>query len=203
MSAPQISISAFCSNQLLEKRHNHVNRKGLQCKHSNNNLSITFDIVHWMFLNHDSIGRVRGEEAELMSPPFVLPAEALSPQATGNAPMMAPESAAADSLAADGLGDLFSPAIPVPGSEFLAGTGLETLEAPATDYSSYGGPLSSMRSICLAMPKKFVRIFGSIDLSKISADVHDCLSTSEVTPCCDLLTARGKLQPAPEPSTLP
>lgn len=42
--------------------------------------------------------------------------------------------------ASDGLDDLFGPAIPVAGSEFLAGTGLETLEAPATDYTAFGEP---------------------------------------------------------------
>lgn len=82
--------------------------------------------------------RVRTEEAELMGPPFILPAEALSPQATGEAPMAAPKTAGVQQNPADGLDDLFGPAIPVPGSEFLAGTGLETLEAPATDYSAFG-----------------------------------------------------------------
>ena len=73
-----------------------------------------------------------------MGPPFVLPADALSPQATGEAPMLPPEAAGLKQIPADGLDDLFGPAIPVPGSEFLAGTGLETLEAPATDYSTFG-----------------------------------------------------------------
>lgn len=84
------------------------------------------------------IVRVKAEEAELMGPPFILPAEALSPQATGEAPMSAPQAANLRQTPADGLDDLFGPAIPVPGSEFLAGTGLETLEAPATDYSAFG-----------------------------------------------------------------
>ena len=73
-----------------------------------------------------------------MGPPFILPAEALSPQATGEAPMMSQEAAGLNQMPADALDDLFGPAIPVPGSEFLAGTGLETLEAPATDYSTFG-----------------------------------------------------------------
>ncbi len=77
-----------------------------------------------------------------MGPPFILPAEVLSPQATGEAPMTVPKAVGFKEAPADGLDDLFGPAIPVQGSEFLAGTGLETLEAPAIDYSAFGKPSS-------------------------------------------------------------
>lgn len=91
--------------------------------------------------------RVRADDAELMGAPFLLPPEALSPQATAEVPAITPAATAAatPATAGDGLDDLFGPAVPVPGSEFLAGTGLETLEAPAKDYSSFGETWDAFR----------------------------------------------------------
>lgn len=99
--------------------------------------------------------RLRGDDAELMGAPFTLPPEALDSAAAAEPSLMTPAATAVvtPTTAGDGLFDLFSPAIPVPGSEFLAGTGLETLEAPANDYSSFGDLIarsfSSSPSDCL------------------------------------------------------
>lgn len=79
----------------------------------------------------------------LSSAPFVLPQKvftgkpAAQPRDSGVLGPIEPSKAAP----IDPLDDLFGPAVPVPGSEFLAGTGLETLDAPAMDYGSkFGSP---------------------------------------------------------------
>ena len=69
---------------------------------------------------------------------FLLPEEALMQRAPGAAAAHVPRVPAAG-LAHQPLDDLLAPANPVPGAEFLAGTGLETLEAPALGYDSKFG----------------------------------------------------------------
>lgn len=88
--------------------------------------------------------RSKTEEPEYLSTsPFVLPQEVYNSQSPA-APsgIVGPPTAPAAAALVDPLDDLFGPANPVAGSEFLAGTGLETLEAPALDYGSkFGVPL--------------------------------------------------------------
>ena len=53
------------------------------------------------------------------------------------------------------LDDFFGPPVPMPGSELLAGTGLETLEAPAIDYSNKFGkscPAMLLEVLCKSCP---------------------------------------------------
>ena len=69
---------------------------------------------------------------------FLLPEEALMQRAPGAAVAHVPRVPAAG-LAGLPLDDLFAPPNPVPGAEFLTGTGLETLEAPALGYDSKFG----------------------------------------------------------------
>jgi len=90
-----------------------------------------------------------------MGHPFILPEDALTPQATADPGIAAPR--AAPTNTGDVLDDLFGPPVPVPGAEFLTGTGLETLEAPAIDYGQYGelsfAPHFTLQPACHCCPQ--------------------------------------------------
>lgn len=65
------------------------------------------------------------------------------------------------------LDDFFGPPVPVPGSELLAGTGLETLEAPAIDYSNKFGkscPAMLLEVLCKSCLRSRQRRLDSVGI---------------------------------------